>query len=353
MVRSYSVITPQDVQNTAHFDSKDHMCSSNATSTYNRAAGLANNLPHAQDVITLPLPPCNSLYPPACGCPNIKTLPFHEQQNLNDITYEDQTIIPNIVAVTNSFKVSEGCWTYDRRHYFAVEASFSLSGLSNSNLHLAYHDKKPIIGFAMQLHVEGNPQGCKDSLDIIVQQRPNRGEGSTLDLKKISVHPRWLLNDGRRLEGSEADIAIWEYLQLRVKTSRGNVGRRHPQQYANLVIRLLAQVAETEGNDSWICVAQRVSVQLLLRSRSCPPNHSYNEGHIAQAPPPPPPPLVPPEVPWCKPPTLDDTAWISGPNNGNLRRLCANPGQWNEDAGVKRVYSSDAEVNELECSWKT
>ena len=220
------------------------------------------------------------------GPPLQKTTVLHQIH-----TADGQHVQPEINArIDKGFFLADQDWTCYRRNYFSVACSYSLTPRTGSTpLYLLRPSgasmTESIQGFAMTIAAVVDGAGGKPV--ELVQHTPKRDKGPQGKPERVKLNPHsagsvGLYSGSGSLGGSlgaaqgfeqpysqgtaeQRTVANFERIQFKSATAN-NGKRRAAQQYYHLIVELFADVA-----GSWVKVATRISVPMVVRGRS--PGH--------------------------------------------------------------------------------
>ncbi|KAI9892492.1 MAG: hypothetical protein M1814_001449 [Vezdaea aestivalis] len=186
----------------------------------------------------------------------------------------------------------EDNWTCYRRNYFVVKCSYDLKPAHFAQPLSLTRSNSPglaeeILEFAMCISAEAD-NGAKTV--ELVQHTPKRDKGPQEKPKRQTLqpcpashfhHPTMAFSTSRFPTGQDYDqtyqsncIASFERIQFKSAT-QNNGRRRAAQQFYNLMVDLYAKTRSLSGEASWVKVASRVSVPVVVRGRS--PGHYAEE----------------------------------------------------------------------------
>jgi meiosis-specific transcription factor NDT80 len=266
----------------------------------------------------------------------VDTPPFAHQEDFHQILCDGHVVKPTIEAKIEKgfFFSADRCWTCYRRNYFSVQCSYTLDPhLPNRTMYLSRAGGKGQEQIqAMAICLSAAVDGSTGKNIELVQHTPKRDKGpqTAIHITKIAPTP-----PGGKLPGlNHADshgytqslppfgqphgsmsVSACPYLPLQgqqetsssqhhdqqqssyspqpisptahqhtferiqFKSATANNGkRRAQQQYYHLIIELYVDVRHNlnDRQPNWVKVAQRASMQVVVRGRS--PSHYSNEG---------------------------------------------------------------------------
>lgn len=221
--------------------------------------------------------------------------PFQDVESFWEIKRGDgPRIHPEIhCKIVKGFFFADGDWTCYRRNYFSVECSYSFSPRANpKELFLVRPDGESALASSEQIQsfavclsacVERTPERRVE----LMQHTPKRDKGPHLTPQRVRLLPISTdvaqgINLPSPIEAGRSfptgTYHAFERIQFRNATAN-NGKRRAAQQYYTIVVELWADT-RPEGNPdtTWVKVAQRYSVPLVIRGRS--PGHYRSEARI-------------------------------------------------------------------------
>jgi hypothetical protein len=234
-----------------------------------------------------------------------KLLPFEETQAFHPVVTENGTLVQPEIAcrIDKGFCLSfDHVWTCYRRNYFSVSCSYFLGSRSEPEQLFLQHRKhgdhqfgrEIIQSIAMTLsaevcdysrtvdltqHTAKRDNGLVYAIPFVMlwpssRQTNGKSVRPLLSLQgNVQMNPN--LSDTKRLVYTDSTAHRFERIQFKTATAN-NGKRRAQQQFYNILVELYVDIRpNADSSPSWIKIAHRRSVKLVVRGRS--PGHYQNE----------------------------------------------------------------------------